>query len=86
VEVRPTGPLWIDATADGERVLFRLLQPDEPVTIEAKKEIVLRVGDAGALEYSINGRAGRRLGGPGQVRTIRLTPDDYPRFLQAAVG
>jgi hypothetical protein len=84
VEVRPTGLLWLEATADDKRVIRRLLQPRENVVFNARDEINLRIGDVGAFDYSVNGRPGRPLGGPGQVRTIDITPDNYRAFLSTS--
>jgi hypothetical protein len=38
--------------------------------------ITLRVGDAGAVAYSINGATGRPLGRNGEVVTVRITNDN----------
>jgi len=81
VEVRPTGPLWLEGTADGRRVVRRLLQPHETLVVEARDEMRLVIGDAGAFDFSINGRPGRPLGGPGQVRTVEVRRDNYRKFL-----
>jgi hypothetical protein len=86
LEVRPTGLLWLEGTADGKRVIRRLLQPRENVVFDARAAINLRIGDAGAFDYSINGRAGRQLGGRGAVRTIDITPDNYRTFLSTSPG
>jgi cytoskeleton protein RodZ len=84
VEIRPTGILWLEGTADGERVIRRLLQPREHIVIDARDEIRLLIGDAGAFDYSINGRPGRRLGGPGEVRTIDVNRANYEELLSTA--
>jgi cytoskeleton protein RodZ len=82
LEVRPSGPLWLEATADGDRVVYRLLGADERVTLDAQSELRLRIGDAAAFTYAINGRAGRALGKAGKVVTLRLTPANYAEFVQ----
>jgi hypothetical protein len=84
VEVRPRGLLWLEGTADGKRVIRRLLQPHENVVFDARGAINLRIGDAGAFDYSVNGQPGRPLGGPGEVRTIDITPDNYGAFLSTS--
>jgi cytoskeleton protein RodZ len=84
IDVRPTGLLWLEGTADGERVVRRLLQPPERLVLEARDEIRLVIGDAGAFAFSINGRPGRPLGRPGEVRTIDVTPGNYQEFLLPA--
>jgi len=65
---------WVDARADGRRALYQILLPGSPQTITADREITLRVGDAGALQWTINGRDAGAIGRPGQVREIRVTP------------
>lgn len=75
--VHATGEVWLDATADGERRAYRLYTAGEAIDIDARNQIVLRVGDASAVTYTINGAPGRSLGGPGIVRDLVITPDDY---------
>lgn len=50
--IQPRGLCWVSATADAERVLYRLMKPGERATVEARETIVLRVGDAEAFVYS----------------------------------
>jgi cytoskeleton protein RodZ len=69
-------PVWVGATADDERVLFRTLKADERVVITAGRRIVLRVGNAGALEIALGEEAARPLGRDGQVRTVTLRAQD----------
>lgn len=77
LKVHATGEVWIDARADGERRAYRLYTAGEAIDIDARNQIVLRVGDASAVTYTINGAPGRSLGGPGIVRDLVITPDDY---------
>ena len=76
LELRTKGPCWVSAVADGERVVYRLMQPGERTLVEARVAITLRVGDAGAVAYSINGATGRPLGGNGEPITVRITTDN----------
>lgn len=80
VDVHSTHECWLTATADSERVFYRLLNAGEDAHIEAREEIVLRVGDAAAISYAINGTAGKQLGASGEAVTIRLTPDNYREY------
>lgn len=63
------------ARADGERVLYQLLNPGTEHTIRASREVMLRAGDAGALRLTVNGRSTGVFGADGEVRTARFTPD-----------
>jgi transcriptional regulator with XRE-family HTH domain len=82
VEFRPEAEVWLSATADGKRVVYRLLKPGERVLIEADASVAIRVGNAGALEYSINGAAGKPLGELGAVREAWITRENYSTFLR----
>ena len=77
LELQPRGECWISATVDGRLVVYRLMAPGERATLDASDEISLRVGDAGAFAYSINGTPGRSLGQQGQAVTIRITKGNY---------
>lgn len=81
LEIHPTGPVWVEATADGKRVLYQLVNAGERRRLEALDELLVRIGDAGAFRYTINGERGRSLGGPSQVRDIRITRDNVMTFL-----
>ncbi len=82
LEVAPTAACWVSLTVDGTLVLERVMQPGERVARRIRSEAVIQVGDAGAFAYTINGRPGRALGATGQVRTLRITPDDYQTLLR----
>lgn len=82
VEIIPTRVVWIEATADGKRILYALVPPEQRRVIEARHEFLLRVGDAGAFRYMVNGVQGREVGGPGQVREMRITSQNYLTFQQ----
>lgn len=71
---------WITASADGERVLYRLMQPGTQLTIRADREVALRAGDAGALRLTVNGRETGAFGERGQVRNARITRDTAASF------
>ncbi len=81
LEVRPRGPCWISAFADGRQVLYRLMAADEHERVEARDEIVLRVGDGAVCAFSINGVQARPLAGAGEARTVRLTPQNYSQYV-----
>ena len=61
----------------------------EPVVFEAGESVRVAFSDsvelsgdnAGGVQFSINGRGGRLLGGSGEALAARLGRDDYPLFL-----
>jgi hypothetical protein len=79
VTLEATGPAWVAATTDGQRSLYQILQPGTTHSLRGAREIALRVGDAGALRLSVNGRPPQVMGAPGQVLTVRLTPEKPAR-------
>jgi cytoskeleton protein RodZ len=82
LEIRASGLTWVEATADGERVVYRLLEPGDRAAVEARDALSIRIGNAAAFEYSINGVPGRALGAEGEVRDVRITPENYRTFQQ----
>ena len=83
LELVPQAPCWVSARVDGERVVARLMQPGERHTLEISDEAVIRVGEPGALSFSINGQTGRPFGPPGQPITVRITRDNFRDFLSS---
>ena len=67
--------------ADGTEILGRVMSPGETVPIELGDELLLLGDNASAVQFSINGQAGRQLGEPGDVLSARIGRDDYQDFL-----
>jgi cytoskeleton protein RodZ len=81
LDIHPHESCWLTATADGQRVVYRLLNAGDQTRIEAHDEVVLRIGNAAAIDYAINGVAARPLGAAGEPVTVHLTPHNYQQFL-----
>ncbi len=83
LKLSATEDCWIGLQADGARVIDRILKAGENVTITAKNEISLSVGNAGGVTYTLNGRAGVVLGREGEVRRdIVITRESMASLLQ----
>jgi cytoskeleton protein RodZ len=83
LDLRARESCWVAVEADGVKVLDRVLNPGETRNLSAKSELVLSVGNAGAVELSANGRASVPLGRQGEVRRkIQITKDSLPSLLQ----
>jgi cytoskeletal protein RodZ len=78
----PTADCWVSLTVDGQVKLSRLLAGGERETHEIREGAVLRVGDAGAIAFTINGRASKPVGPRGVPETIRITRENFKEFLQ----
>jgi hypothetical protein len=72
---------WVRATIDGTQVLERLLQPEQELLLQAREGVMLRIGDAGAVSATINGKPAARFGRAGQVITRQITLKNYPQLL-----
>jgi len=76
---------WVQVTADGETVINRVLNEGETETLAAEGELVLSVGNAGGLLFTLNDRPGVPLGRSGEVRrNIVITRDSLPSLVQDA--
>ncbi len=67
--------------ADGNEILGRTMAQGESLSIELGDELLLLGDNASAVQFSINGQAGRLLGKPGDVLSTRIGRDDYQDFL-----
>ena len=75
---------WISVTVDGERVVQREFGAGDSRSFDARREVVLTAGNAGAVTLTLNGReAPQPLGKRGEVLTRRVTPDNLQTFLAA---
>jgi cytoskeletal protein RodZ len=73
---------WVEARADGQTVISRVLTEGETQTLEAEGEIVLSVGNAGGLAISVNDQPGMPLGKSGEVKkNIVITRQNLPTFV-----
>jgi cytoskeletal protein RodZ len=67
VVIQPSGACWVRVTADGAVKFQGVLQRGEQQAIDARDSIFLEVGDASMFAFTLNGRPGKSLGGPGKV-------------------
>jgi len=74
---------WVEVQVDGTTALSRTLNQGETQTLEAQSQIVLSVGNAGGITFTINDRPGVSLGREGEVkRNIVITKESVPALLQ----
>jgi cytoskeleton protein RodZ len=86
LDIKPSGDCWLSATADGQRVVYRLMTAGDRTQIDAQNDIVLVVGDPATCAIDINGTSVRRLGAPGQPVTVHLTRDNFQAYLEGSNG
>lgn len=73
---------WIQVYADGELEVDSLKQPGEKITIEALEELLIHLGNAGGISFTLNNQKGKPIGSSGVVvRNLRITLENYQKFL-----
>jgi cytoskeleton protein RodZ len=66
---------WVRVATDGKVVMSDVLHASEVKTFAAVEALRIRIGDAGNLQMTVNGKAAGPLGPKGQVRTVEVTRD-----------
>ena len=77
VEMTAQEPVWVSAHADGKYLFSGTLQPNETRTAEGTGTVVLRLGNAGGINISLNGKPIGPVGPKGQIRTVQLTSGGF---------
>jgi cytoskeleton protein RodZ len=77
-----TSECWVRATVDGTVVLEQVLAAGESRDLAPGRDVYLQVGNAGAVQWSINGRPAKPLGKSGQTVGARITRATLDRYLQ----
>ena len=77
VELKAAEPVWVSVRSDGKFVFSDTLQANQTRTVDANEKVVLRVGNAGGIEVTLNGKPIGALGPKGQIRTVQLTSGGF---------
>lgn len=77
LQVAATETTWFSVTADGKSVFAGTLQPAQSKTFEAAENARMRVGNAGGLDVTYNGKPTGPLGPKGHVCTVVFTPASF---------
>jgi cytoskeletal protein RodZ len=75
---------WISTTADGKTAASELLPAGSERSIRGRKEIIVRVGNAGGVDFVLNGKKLGTGGEYGEVKTVTLGPRGILPNAQAA--
>jgi hypothetical protein len=63
---------WIDACSDGRTIIRKYLPPLNRVDLEFSSDSVIRLGNSGGVEISVNGAPTGPLGVLGQMRVVQF--------------
>ena len=73
---------WLSVSVDGTRMPSRTLGAGERAEFPVNRSITMTVGNAGALDMSLNGKPAKPLGGAGQVVTATIATDAFAAYLR----
>lgn len=82
VELRAESDCWIFVAADGARAVSRMLRTGEQERVEAKREMLLDIGNAGALQWTINGKPAKSMGKAGAHVRLTVSAANLQDYLQ----
>jgi hypothetical protein len=81
IHVKDKQGSWIDACADGRTVLRRYLPQSDSADVGFSNVAVVRTGNAGGVDVSVNGTSTGTVGALGEVRVIRFNGKGF-QFLE----
>lgn len=76
LDVEAKNETWIQVLTDGASVFSDILQPGATRRFSGEQLIVVTIGNAAGASLKINGRDPGQLGTSGQVRQLRITPEN----------
>jgi len=74
VDIQAHEESWVSFTADGKTHSSELLTPGSKRSVPARKEIVVKLGNAGGVDLSFNGKKVNSGGEFGEVKTVTFGP------------
>jgi hypothetical protein len=81
VDVEVVAESWLSIGVDGGAPVARIFHGGERQRVEADREVLLDVGNAGAVRMAIDGRAAKPLGKDGERQRARITRENMSAFL-----
>ena len=73
---------WLQVFADRVLKVDGLKQPGEKLMIKAHEELLIHLGNAGGISFTLKDKKGKRLGPSGSViKNLRITLENYQKFL-----
>jgi cytoskeleton protein RodZ len=83
IEIAFTEKTWIQVYADGRLALDGIRAAGDKAEVRADTELLVHLGNAGGLAYTLNGKPGTPFGRSGAVvKNIRITAGNLASFLR----
>lgn len=86
VVLKTDGPSWSEIQVDGEPAFQGTLEPGQERTFSGEQEVQLQLGNAGAVQLTVNGKRLGPAGDPGQVVSYTFPADADPAQVLAEGG
>jgi cytoskeleton protein RodZ len=77
VQLTADEPVWVLARADGKYIFSGTLDANQTRSVEGNEAVTLRLGNAGGVHITLNGKPIESVGPKGQVREIQLTSGGF---------
>lgn len=77
VQLTADEPVWVLVRADGKYVFSGTLDTNQSRSVDANDSVTLRLGNAGGITITLNGKPIGAVGPKGQVREIQLTSGGF---------
>ena len=77
VEMTAEEPVWVLARSDGKFEFSGTMEASQSRSVNGNSTVVLRVGNAGGVAVTLNGKPIGPLGPKGEVRTVEFTPGGF---------
>ena len=78
LEIASRGTVWLSIAADGETYWQGTMRANETRQVKAQDSVRMTIGDAGAVELTLNGKPLPPAGKAGEVKTITVTAKGFP--------
>ena len=82
IEIIVQQETWLEIFADQEMLDSGIKNPGDRLQFKALQELLIHIGNAGGIIYTINGQEGKKFGESGTVkRDIQITLDNFKDFI-----
>jgi cytoskeletal protein RodZ len=85
LRLQSTGDCWVRVTVDGAIVFEQIMTAGASSDIKPGRDVYLQVGNAGAVQWSINGQPAKELGGAGIATAVRINRTTMSRWVNTPV-
>jgi len=77
VQLTADETVWVLAQGDGKYIFSGTLEANQTRTVDAAGQVLLRLGNAGGVTITLNGKPIGAVGPKGQVRTVQFTSGGF---------